>query len=76
MAINPIINDRRNKIERRRTGNAAQFPIITTQGSCIRKDRRCMPERRISNIVVKEWSIKSSIFNALFEDLLPKNQNK
>ena len=76
MAVNPIINDRRNKVERRSMGNAAQFPIITTQGTCIRKDRRCTPERRVSNIVVKEWSIKNSIFEALFEDMLPKNQNK
>ncbi len=41
-------------------------PIITTQGSCIRKDRRCMPERRVSNIIVKEWRIKDSIFETIF----------
>ncbi len=66
MPAKPIINDRRNKVERRSIGTAAQFPIITTQGMCIRKDRRITPERRISNIVVKEWSIKNSIFEVLF----------
>ncbi len=66
MPANPIINDRRNKQDRRSTGSASQFPIITTQGTCIRNDRRTIPERRISNIVVKEWSVKNSIFKVLF----------
>ena len=74
MPANPIINDRRNKPERRRNGSAVQFPIITTQGSCVRKDRRNIPERRISNIEVKEWSIKNSIFEVLFEN--KTNNNK
>lgn len=76
MATNHIINDRRDEAERRGVGTAVQFPIITTQGSVIRKDRRCMPERRLSNIIVKEWSIKKSIFNALFEDSENKKLEK
>jgi hypothetical protein len=66
MAVTPIINDRRNKTERRNNSAVSQFPVITTQGTCIRKDRRSMPERRISKIIVKEWKVKDSIFNALF----------
>ena len=68
MPANPIINDRRDRPERRASGVASQFPIITTKGSCIRKDRRSLPERRISKIIVKEWSIKESIFDTLFPD--------
>jgi hypothetical protein len=68
MPANHIINDRRDKPERRVIGATSQFPIITTQGVCIRKDRRSIPERRISKIVVKEWRIKESIFEYLFSD--------
>lgn len=73
MPTNPIINDRRDRPERRVIGDISQFPIITTQGSCIRKDRRSTPERRVSNIIVKEWRLKDSIFDTLFTD---KRQNK
>lgn len=66
MTVTPVINDRRNKTERRNNSAISQFPVITTQGACIRKDRRSMPERRIAKIVVKEWKVKDSIFNALF----------
>ncbi len=71
MAINPIINDRRNRPERRNGGVVSQFPILTEHGLNIRKDRRAIPERRISNIVVKEWFVKESIFKTLFQ---PKNK--
>ncbi len=66
MPVNPIINDRRNKPERRSGEAINQFPVITTQGFCIRNDRRNIPERRISKIVVKEWQVKESIFEAIF----------
>ena len=72
MPASPIINDRRNKIERRSSEAITQFPIITTQGTCVRKDRRTIPERRISNIVVKEWSIKDSVFEVLFDYKIEK----
>ncbi len=75
MAVNHIINDRRDRPERRATG-ASQFPIITIQGSSIRKDRRNIPERRISKIIVKEWCIKQSIFDTLFSDKVLNKRNK
>ncbi len=76
MAINPIINDRRNKPERRSGGAVIQFPILTDEGLNIRKDRRAIPERRISNIIVKEWFVKESIFETLFINKPKNNQNK
>ena len=63
------IKDRRLKSDRRGTEVVAQFPIITTQGRCIRRDRRYTPERRISGIVVREWEVKNSIFDLLFKDI-------
>ncbi len=33
MAVSPIINDRRNKPERRNSTDVCQFPVITTLGS-------------------------------------------
>jgi hypothetical protein len=76
MAVNPIINDRRDRPERRVIGASSQFPITTTQGICIRKDRRSIPERRVSNIIVKEWSIKESIFDTLFSEKVLNKRNK
>ena len=58
--------ERRRKTDRRGLGLATQFPIITTQGVCIKKDRRCTPERRVSNIVVREWNVKDSTFDIIF----------
>jgi hypothetical protein len=72
MAINPIINDRRNKPERRSSAVVHQFPILTEDGLNVRKDRRATPERRISNIIVKEWFIKESIFKTLFQNKVKK----
>ncbi|MGH1536994.1 MAG: hypothetical protein ACRBDX_02950 [Gammaproteobacteria bacterium] len=66
MPTAPIIDNRRNRPERRSNEVVSQFPVITAQGNCIRKDRRSIPERRISNIVVKEWEVKASIFDTLF----------
>lgn len=75
MATNPIINDRRDRPERRANG-ISQFPIITTQGTSVRRDRRSIPERRLSKIIVKEWSIKESIFDTLFSDKVLNKRNK
>ena len=74
MPANHIINDRRNKPERRDSIVVSQFPFITTHGTFIRKDRRAIPERRISNIIVKEWRIRESIFETLFTDKPSKNK--
>ena len=75
MPTNPIINDRRNSPERRSGEAVSQFPVITTQGSCIRKDRRNIPERRISKIVVKEWQVKESIFETIFSTNVTNKKN-
>lgn len=63
------IKNRRHNSDRRGTEVVVQFPIITTQGRCIRQDRRYTPERRISSIVVREWEVKNSIFDLLFKDI-------
>ena len=76
MSTSPIINDRRNRPERRNSEIVSQFPIITTNGTCIRNDRRNIPERRVSNIIVKEWSVKDSIFETLFSKSATVNQSK
>ena len=62
------VKDRRLSSDRRSTEVIAQFPIITTQGRCIRRDRRYTPERRVSSIVVREWDVKNSIFDLLFKN--------
>ena len=61
-------DDRRRRSDRRSSDIVTQFPIITTQGVCVRRDRRHTPERRVSSIEVKEWSVKDSIFDLLFQD--------
>ena len=68
------IKDRRLKSDRRSSEVIARFPIITTQGRHIRRDRRYTPERRISSIVVKEWEVNESIFDLLFKDLESKQK--
>ncbi len=65
------IQERRKKTsERRRNEFIAQFPIITTQGICVRRDRRKMPDRRVANIVVREAKIKEEVFDTLFSNYL------
>ena len=65
------IKDRRKKFsERRRNEAIAQFPIITTQGICVRRDRRKIPDRRISNIVVCMANLKEEVFDILFSNYL------
>ena len=62
------LKNRRISSDRRSTEVIAQFPIITTKGRCIRRDRRYTPERRVSSIVVREWDVKNSIFDLLFKN--------
>ena len=71
-----LINDRRHRSDRRSNEVTAQFPIITTQGVCIRRDRRSTPERRVSSIEVREWKVKDSIFDLLFQDNNYQGLNK
>lgn len=56
--------------ERRHSDSITQFPIITTQGICVRKERRKIPERRMSNIVVKETVMNEEVFETLFSGYL------
>ena len=68
MNTGQYVDNRRRKVERRGILTTAQFPIITTQGICIRRDRRYTPERRMSGIIVKEWKVKNSVFELLFQE--------
>ncbi|MDW3094758.1 MAG: hypothetical protein R8G33_03705 [Gammaproteobacteria bacterium] len=61
---------RKKSSERRHSETVAQFPIITTQGICVRKERRKLPERRISNIVVRETVMNEEVFETLFSNYL------
>lgn len=65
------IQERRKKSSERRCNEAiAVFPIITTQGICVRRDRRKIPDRRMSNIVVRETHLKDEVFDMLFSNYL------
>ena len=65
------LRERRKKSsERRHSDSVTQFPIITTQGICVRKERRKIPERRMSNIVVKETVMNEEVFETLFSNYL------
>ena len=75
-AQNYFIDDRRRRTDRRSIDVTAPFPIITTQGVCIRRDRRYTPERRVSCIEVREWDVKDSIFNLLFQENNTETTNK
>lgn len=62
---NPL--DRRNLNDRRTSMQAAQFPIITRNGVCVRGDRRRLPDRRIDRIEVDEAQVREEIFDLLFD---------
>jgi hypothetical protein len=68
--INPL--ERRNHNDRRTSMQAAQFPIITRNGVCVRCDRRRLPDRRISKIEVDEANVREEVFDLLFQ----KSKNK
>ena len=67
--INPL--ERRNEAQsihdRRTSMQAAQFPIITRNGVCVRSDRRRLPDRRVAKIEVDEAHVREEIFDMLFE---------
>jgi hypothetical protein len=46
---------------------AAQFPIITRNGVCVRGDRRRLPDRRIAKIEVDEAYVRDEVFGLLFD---------
>ena len=67
--INPL--ERRNDInkanDRRTSMHAAQFPIITRNGVCVRMDRRRLPDRRVAKIEVDEAHVRDEVFDILFQ---------
>lgn len=63
--VNPL--ERRNHNDRRTSMQAAQFPIITRNGACVRCDRRRMPDRRIAKIEVDEAHVRGEVFDLLFD---------
>lgn len=62
--INPL--ERRDENDRRTSTQAAQFPIITRNGVCVRADRRNTPDRRVAKIEVDEANVRSEVFDLLF----------
>lgn len=67
--INPL--ERRTESskanDRRTTMQAAQFPIITRNGVCVRMDRRRLPDRRVAKIQVDEANVRDEVFDILFQ---------
>ncbi len=64
--INPL--ERRNHNDRRTSMQAAQFPIITRNGVCVRSDRRRLPDRRVARIEVDEAHVREEVFDLLFDN--------
>ena len=62
-----LLSERR-MLSRERRGHEviAQFPIITKQGICVRRDRRKIPDRRMSKIVVRQATLRTEVFDVLF----------
>ena len=67
--INPLErrNDSNHVNDRRTTMQAAQFPIITRNGVCVRTDRRRLPDRRVAKIEVDEANVREEVFDVLFQ---------
>ncbi len=63
--VNPL--ERRNHNDRRTSMQAAQFPIITRNGVCVRVDRRRLPDRRVAKIEVDEANVRDEVFDLLFD---------
>ena len=68
--------DRRVRQDRRTNEAIVQFPIITRQGICVRRDRRKIPDRRMSNITVTETRIKEEVFDTLFKNYSNQKNHK
>ncbi len=61
-----FIDDRRQAVDRRQRTLKTEFPLVDCDGRFIKADRRNTPDRRLSNIQVKELAINGFIFNTLF----------
>lgn len=59
-------NDSNTVNDRRTSMQAAQFPIITRNGVCVRLDRRRLPDRRVAKIEVGEANVREEVFDMLF----------
>ena len=64
---NPLERRHDNSNDRRTSMQAAQFPIITRNGVCVRGDRRRLPDRRVAKIEVGEANVREEVFDMLFE---------
>ena len=64
--------ERRNQPDRRTNFTATTFPVITKQGTWIRKECRKTPERRVDNINVDETQVDAEEFKELFKDYADK----
>lgn len=53
-----LLVERRESSDRREFKASQSFPLIDSQGMLVKKDRRNMPDRRLSNIQVKEHHIE------------------
>jgi hypothetical protein len=74
-ANNPLErrNDSNNTNDRRTSMQAAQFPIITRNGLCVRMDRRRLPDRRVAKIEVGEANVREEVFDVLFQKSKVRN---
>ena len=52
--VEPAESDRRKVEDRRSFGPPVEFPLVDSDGKLVKKDRRIMPDRRISSIQVSE----------------------
>ena len=52
--VEPTKSDRRKAADRRSFGPPAHFPLVDSDRKLVKKDRRIMPDRRISSIQVSE----------------------
>lgn len=52
--------ERRESSDRRAFKANQAFPLVDNNGKLVKKDRRVMPDRRLSNIQVKEHHIELS----------------
>ena len=63
-----FIDDRRDEEgDRRDLVSKSNFPLVDSDGRYVKSDRRNSPERRLSNIKVKEEAVNGEIFDTLFK---------
>ena len=60
-------NNRRSPEDRRQQYIQTHYPFYDCDGLYVKSDRRLSPERRLSNIQVKEVVVQNYIFDSFFE---------